>query len=221
MKELQFEKPTADETLSRIITQNRKPILIVFFAFLLAILIFGITAIAMSVFSEKGIAAVDAIEYEFFDGASNLSESEKNERKEKALSSLSPYAKKFGITGARANMLVAEIYFSDKKYADAKRAWEAVFKKAKHSYLAALSLFNMAVCEEELHDIKSARAHYEKAGMLENFPLAAHAFFSAARLYENDDAEKAKALYRKIVDTCTDDVWARLAKTRLLSLTEK
>lgn len=221
MEKLQFEKATMSENVSRIMTQNRKPILFALIALVAFLFIFGITAIVGNALSEKGIAAVDAIEYEFFDNSSALSDSEKTERETKALSALEPYAKKFGITGARANMLIAEIYFFQKKYAEAKSAWEAVYKKSHSSYLAPLSLFNLAACEEELNDAKSARTHYENASGYKNFSLASHALFSSARLYESDNIAKAKELYQKIVDSYTDDAWARLAKTRLLSLTEK
>lgn len=215
----QFEKATASEKLSGYMMRHRKPIIAGTVFVIGAIVVFAVVAFIMSRAAEKGISAVDTIEYEFMRESAGLSEAEAASRRDSAMAALEPYIKKSGIVGVRANMLAADIAFQRKSYGEAKSYWEQVAAKGKKAYTAAPAYFNIAVCCEELGDLVNAAAYYAKAADEAEFLRAAHARFSEGRVYEAQlDFVKAAEAYNKLNDAMPNDTWAHLAKSRLIAL---
>jgi tetratricopeptide (TPR) repeat protein len=140
-------------------------------------------------------------------------------REETALSRLDALTAKKGIVGARANMLLAEIHFNGKRYADSRGAWLKAAECRPASYIAPLSWYNAAVCSEELEDADEAFAYYEKAGAQKDFALKTHALFNAGRVKdEKADYEGAGAKYQELNDNHAGDSLANLAMSRLITL---
>jgi tetratricopeptide (TPR) repeat protein len=213
------EKAHADEKLSGFMMRNRLPIIIIASVIVAAIIAYSVTVAVMAKVNEKGIAAVDTISYTLSDKSSDLSETDLEARRSDAMTKLTPYLAKGGITGVRANMLAAEIAYQRKDYPGAQKYWEAAASKGKKSYTAPIAYFNEASCFEETGDKAKAAEYYGKAADAEEFDLAAHARFSQGRVYEaQSDWKNAADTYNKLIDKTPDDTWAHLAKTRLIEL---
>ena len=219
MAEQRFGKATAGEKLSGYVMRHRIPLIIMTAAIVIAIVVYGVVVAVSSKMTEKGIAAIDTIEYTFTKDSSELSDTDIETRRADAMTKLTPYLKKNGITGVRANMLAADIAYERKNFADAKKYWETAAAKAKKSYTAPLAYYNEAVCCEETNALADAAALYGKAADFADFMLSSHARFSQGRVYEaQNDYKKAAEAYNKLNDKSPDDTWAHLAKSRLIAL---
>ena len=116
-------------------------------------------------------------------------------------------------------MLCAELTFRQEKYEDSANYWKEVAAKAKKSYLAPLANFNLAVCYENLGNADAALENYKLAADNEEFVMRAHAIFSYGRILEvKGDYTAAAAAYNDLNDKFAGDNWAKLAKSRLISL---
>jgi tetratricopeptide (TPR) repeat protein len=219
MNEKKFDKVNADEKVSGYVMRHRMPMIIVTAAVVAAIIIYSVYTVVTSKINEKGIARIDTIEYELTKDSSDLTETELETRRADAVTRISPYLRKSGIVGVRANMLAADISFERKNYAGAKAYWAAAAGKEKKAYTAPLALYNEAVCCEEMNDSANAVILYGKAADTADFLLSAHARFSQGRVYESlGDYKSAADAYNKINDKLPDDTWAHLGKTRLIAL---
>lgn len=214
-----IQKETAGEKLSSFMIKNRKIIITLWLA-----LVLGVVAVCVFIgvnqkSIKKSISIIEEIEYALTNDSNALTEDELKERKENAKEKLAPYLTKGGIVGARANLLAADLAFSEKDFEKAKNHWEKSASSAKGSYLSPLSFFNLGVCYEELNDLEKAVSSYAKAANNEDFFLTTHAKFSEGRVYESlNDLENAKKAYQKLVDSAANDSWTNLAKTRLIAL---
>ena len=136
-----------------------------------------------------------------------------------AIGGLGPYLEKSGIVGVRANMLAADIYFQKKDWAAGRDAYLKAAGAGEKFYTAGICYYNAAVCCEELGDNQAAAGYYESASGKESFYLAPHALFSLARVSESlSDYAKAGDTYQKIIDSYSDDEFAKLAHSRLIAL---
>lgn len=143
---------------------------------------------------------------------------EKVARQTTALEQLSSLSSKSGIVGVRANMLIADIKFDQKKYDEARDAYVKA-AEGKKAYTAALNYFNAGVCSEELGDNDSALKYYKSASEDSDFVLVDHVLFSLGRVYEaKSDFENAKSTYKKLNDLHPTTSWGQLAKSRLIAL---
>lgn len=167
----------------------------------------------------KDLSALDEISYELTNESAALETSELDARRATAFEKLEVYTKKSGIVGARANMLCAELSYSQEKYEDSAKYWEIVAKKSKKSYLEPIADYNLGVCYEKLGKIDDAIAAYKKASENEEFSLRSHASFSYGRILEsNGKYKEAIEVYSELNSRNSDDDWAKLAKTRILTL---
>ena len=113
----QFEKATAGEKLSGFFVAYRKILLVVLVVLAVFILGYGISFSVISNLNGKGLEDIDSIAYNLTKDSSGLSEEALEVRRVKALSDLDLYNKKSGVVGVRANMLSAEVKYSQKNYA--------------------------------------------------------------------------------------------------------
>ena len=165
--------------------------------------------------NKKGLEQLDEISF----ALTSSSGGDYAAREEMALSRLDSFAAKKGVVGARANMLLAEIHFNGKRYAEARGAWLKAAACRPAAYIAPLSWYNAAVCSEELGEADEAFTYYEKAGAQKDFPLKTHALFNAGRIKdENADYEAAAVKYQELSDNHAGDSWANLAMSRLITL---
>lgn len=110
----QFEKATAGEKLSGFFVAYRKILLVVLVVLAVFILGYGISFSVISNLNGKGLEDIDSIAYNLTKDSSGLSEEALEVRRVKALSDLDLYNKKSGVVGVRANMLSAEVKYSQK-----------------------------------------------------------------------------------------------------------
>ena len=214
-----YEEMTASKKLAGFIEKNKKAfiaILIVLVCCLIGYIVFASVAKSNKA---KNLQALDEISYELTSKSSDLEDSEVESRIAAALEKAAPLAKKGGIVGARANMFCAELAFRQEKYEDAANYWKDAAAKAKKSYLAPISYFNLATCYENLGNADAALENYKLAADNKDFVMRAHAKFSYGRVLESKgDFAGAAAAYNDLNDNFPGDSWAKLAKSRLISL---
>lgn len=212
-------KKTKSQKLNSFLEKNRKFLLVFFVIVIVGLIAFVIVDSINKKNAAKDLTQVDLISYELTNGSSNLEEAELTKKIDSTLEALLPYTKKSGIAGVRANMLCAELNFSQKKYEQAAENWTNAIAKGKRSYTAPICYYQLGVCYEQLKDLDKASASYKNAAENPDFPLASHALFSYARIQETQqNYEEAILAYQTLFDTYTNDEWANLAKTRILTL---
>lgn len=183
------------------------------------IVVVAVFATVRSKSISKGIEQIDSISYVLTNDSAELSDSDITARQNKALEELASLSEKGSIVGIRANMLVAEVAFAQKKYEDARSAWLKAANADKKSYTASLCFYNAAVCSENLNDSEGAISYYKIASDDEDFLLRDHALFSLGRVNEsNQKYEEAKTAYEKLDALHPSSNWGKLAKSRLISL---
>ena len=92
-------------------------------------------------------------------------------------------------------------------------------KRQIKSLYCSISLYNAAVCCEEIGEIDKALEYYGLAVEADNFSLKPHALFNMGRLYsESGKYEDAQKMFQSIIDKFPNDNWADLAKSNLISL---
>jgi len=140
------------------------------------------------------------------------------------LNDLAAFQKKYsGFAAAKAYGISADIYGTQKNWAEAGKAWSASAKAAPRSYLAPVSIFNAAVVQEEQGNIDAAIDLYTQTLSYESsFPAAARAQFSIGRLQESKkDKDAALTAYKNLVSKWPNDpLWANLAQSRIMELSE-
>ncbi len=165
----------------------------------------------------KNIEQIDTITYNLTKDADGIEESEVIQRRDAAINALIPFADKGGISGARANILLADLLFQKKDYSASRDAWLKAASAKKAAYFTGLAYYNAGVCCENLNDIDGAIENYTKATEEKYFALMEHALFSLGRVYEGKaDYENAAKAYNKLNDTNPDSSWANIAKSRLI-----
>ncbi|WP_296329617.1 tetratricopeptide repeat protein [uncultured Treponema sp.] len=213
------EKETLADSLNKTLEKSKGIVFTVAAIIVVAIVAVAVFATLKSKATEKGIEQFDLIAYNLTNEAKDLSADDIAARQTKALEDLTPLTEKKGIVGVRANMLFAEIKFSQKKYDEARSAWLKAVSGDDKIYTAPLCYYNAAVCSEELGDTDSAISCYKSASEADEFVLVDHALFSLGRV--NEGAAKyadAKAAYDKLISLHPSSNWAELSKSRLIAL---
>jgi len=121
--------------------------------------------------------------------------------------------------GGRADMTIAEIYFSRKDWKNAQEQFLAAAKAAPDAYICGLNYYNAAACADELGNADDAVTYFNKALSLDNFNLKPRAMFNIGRIEEQrSNKEAAIASYEKMAEQFPDDEWTLLAKSRIIAL---
>ena len=141
-----IENQTLADSLNAKLEKSKGTVIAICAIVAVVIVVIAVCATVKSKSTERGIEKIDSISYTLTDKASELSEEDLAARKDKALEEISSLTGKGGIVGLRANMLVAEIKFSQKKYEEARSAWLKAVDVKKSAYTAPLCYFNAAVC---------------------------------------------------------------------------
>lgn len=213
------EKQTAETKLNSFMEKNRKPFIAVFCVVVVALVALVVFEIVKANNVSKNVAAIDSISYELTKDGSDLSEEDVAARCAACLEKVTPYTKKGGIAGIRANLLAGEVSYMTKDYAAAISYYKAAIEKGKKAYTAPIANYNLGSCYEATGDSDSAAAAYKAASETKDFVLATHAAFSYGRVLETAGKySEACEAYQKLCDEHSSDSWADLAKTRIISL---
>ncbi len=122
-------------------------------------------------------------------------------------------------SGARANLVAAEIYFGRKDWINAREHYLSCVKADDDIYTAAVAYYNAAVCSEELGEPDVAITQYEKAYNHESFSQKSRALFNIGRIEEQrGNRDLAITSYEKLTEDYPEDTWALLAKSRIIAL---
>ena len=200
--------------------ENHKKGLIITGIVLLALLIIYIIGYAIGKSAkEKDLAKIDEITFTLVDNSIGLDDAELTARRTAGIESLQSLVSKSGIVGARANMLCAEISYQLGKFDDAASYWEATAAKGKKSYIEPIAYYNLGACYENLGKLEEAVANYKLAAENKDFILNTHAQFSYGRVLEaSGKYVEAVNVYKALNDQDPEDSWAKLAKTRIITL---
>lgn len=213
------QEETTAEKLDSFLTRNRAPLLTCALVVIVAVVAVLAVVVIGGKSTEKGLAKVDSVYYTLTKDAAGLEGDALVSRQDAALEQLESLAKKGGVVGVRANMLVADLQFQKKNYEAAKAAYLKVAGAKKNAYTAPLAYFNAATCCENLKDLDGALANYTLAADAKDFMFVDHALFSVGRVNEaKGDFKAAQEAYNKLNDTHPSSDWANLAKTRLIAL---
>lgn len=216
------KKATANAKIEDFIIKNRK-IFICGVAVLVVVAVVVCTVFAISDSNKKkDLAAIDSIEYSYAAKSGEIEEDEAASRQAKAEEALAPYLSKKNVAGVRANMLYADIAFAKKDFTKALDCYLKAANASKKAYTYAECMYNAGVCAEELSKNDDAVAYYKVAADTEDFYLASHALFNAARVCEvSENYSNAAELYQKTVDSYSGYEWANLSESRLIDLKAK
>lgn len=213
------ENETFATTLNAKLEKSKGVVFAITAIVLVVIIAVVVFAILKSQAIEKGIAQFESISYSLTKDAAGLSAEDITARQNKALEDLAPLSEKKGAVGLRANMLIAEIKFAQKNYAEAREAWLKAVEAKSNNYTTSQCYYNAAVCSEELGDADSAISYYKSASEDEDFLLIDHALFSLGRVNETSQKyDDAKAAYEKLFNLHSSSSWGELAKSRLIAL---
>ena len=129
--------------------------------------------------------------------------------------------------GAKAELLLADLAFSQENYQEAADHYRAVADAQSGSYLAEVAIMNEAACYDNLGDQAKALELYNY--VFDTFgtdsAYAPKALFNAGRLYEAmGDTELAKAAFEQLTglylmtESGTVSEYARLAQSHLVTM---
>lgn len=213
------KKTTATEKLNASLEKNKKVLIIVSVAIILAVAGYVCGVNVGSSSRDKDLAEIETITYNLTLDSSSLEDDEINSRIETALEELAPYTGKIGIVGVRANFVSGDLAFRQKDYEKAVSYWDAAVSKDKKAYTAPLSTYNKAVALEQLGKTQEASEAYKIAAENDNFVMASHAYFSYGRTLESlGKFTEALNAYQTLNDKYPDSTWADLGKTRIILL---
>ncbi len=213
-----MEKESIASSINSALEKSRTAVTALIVILVLAVVGFVVGITVRDKIVAGGIEKLDTISYIYSKDGDSLSDEDVAARQTAAIEQLTPLVEKSGIVGARANMLLAEIYFEKADYTASRDAW----LKAAHvgnGYNVPYSTYQAAVCSENLNDVDSALKYYQSAADDAEFFLKDHALFNVGRLNEEKaDFEAAKVAYEKLNAINPETQWANLAKTRLIAL---
>jgi tetratricopeptide (TPR) repeat protein len=214
----------ADEELnvniSNFIENKRRHILIGLVSFALICAGFVVTMLVLEAGNKKAIKILDETfipQYKTLIGEGELSEEDSG----KFINDVKEFARKHsGYAAAKAFSLAADVYYKKSDWKEAREAYLQAALKAGKNYLAPVSYFNAAASAEKDKNIDAAIEDYTKAFSYPDFSQAAHAQFSAGRLYEAvKKIDLAKEAYQNIIDKWPKDTnWTSAAHSRLIYL---
>lgn len=211
------EKMDTVSSVNDFLMKNRKPMLFCSAIVVIAIIVGIVFACVTDSIRKRDSIALDNISFELTKAASALSAEELDARRKTAMDKLAAYSSKKNITGARANLLIAELYYQMNDYENARSSYLKVASISNKSYLAPNAYYNAAQCSESLKDYESAVSYYEKALAYDDFAASSHVLFNIGRVKEQlKDYEGAKEAYSKLTSSYSSDEWSKLAKSRLI-----
>lgn len=214
------KKENQIDKVANIVTKHRVLLITIICVAVAGLVGFAVYEKVSSSIKDKQLSEIEKAEYALTTGTAALSEAELASYYDAALKAVEPYTSKFGIVGARAELLKAEVEFRKNNFDAARTSYINAASKVKKTYLAPQCYFNAGAASEEMNDTAKAIEYYTLAAEDKNFADPTRALFAVGRLKElNLDYIGAKEAYEKI--TAKDnaqDPWSNLAKSRLISM---
>jgi outer membrane protein assembly factor BamD (BamD/ComL family) len=148
-----------------------------------------------------------------------------NDNLDNASERLTRLIEEYGSTdeGQQGMLMLANIYYQQKKYADA----ELYFQEFVDSYSGSNVLLSsgyagLAACKEVVRDFMTAAKLYEKAANTADDYIESDNFLylSGICYVKAGDNEQAKEIFRKIIDSSKTNQHVRDAETQLVLLGE-
>lgn len=213
------EKETSSKKVSAFLEKNKKVFLIVLVVVIVAIIGFICGSLVGSSSKKKDLAKVDAISYALTNRSSELTDEDLASKIDETLNALASFNKKGGVVGVRSNLLSAELAYQKEDFSAAVDFYKAAASKGKKSYTTPIANYNLGACYEKLNNLDAAAESYKKAADAADFVLNTHAKFSYGRVLETQGKYKdAVDVYTDLNAKAPEDNWAKLAKTRIISL---
>lgn len=215
------EKKTFSEKLSALLLKYRIIILSLVGLLILCAVGLGVFYAVKNSIDKKNFAFLDELTFSLDQSKATLTEDMLLAKYDSIKEKITEFTSKTktGAPAARAFMILASIEFENKNYTGSKDAWISAQEANKKAYTAPISLYNAAVCCEEIGEIDKALEYYGLAVEADNFSLKPHALFNMGRLYsESGKYEDAQKMFQSIIDKFPSDNWADLAKSNLISL---
>ena len=208
------------------ISTHRNVILISCIAVVAVVLI----ALIITLVSSKGSSKVDSALYTLSTDYNNFIVMDADDEAyqstlDKVNEEANALIKKPGIKkyqGAKAQLILAEIAFTNGDYEKAAELYKEVYEAQKNTYLGQVALISEAASVEASGDKSGALDLYNK--VFDEYGVesiyASRALFNAARLTEESDKELAISIYEQLVGAFEEgsSEYAKLAKTRISQL---
>ncbi len=114
----------------------------------------------------------------------------------------------------------ANFYFNKKEWKKAASDFTYLADAFPKSYLARISLFNAASCNEELGNTNKAIELYRNlVDKYSDSALVARSLFSIGRIYEGlNKYDEAKKVYNELEDKSPSSNWTKIARNRIIYL---
>jgi tetratricopeptide (TPR) repeat protein len=211
------------QKLSYFIQKNRVGFLVCLIAVIVGIILFSVTGGVIKALNVKAIAQVEDFSSRFDVLQIDVNSEEKAADVQTLLDELTVFAPKHrGYAGAKAFVIMANIYADKSNWAEAEKAWNSAAVAGAGSYIEPVAFYNTAVAIEEQGDFPRAIEFYTKAANFD-FPGVTRAQFAIGRLNESqNDKDAALEAYRVLLSKWPDDrVWSNLAQSRIISLSLK
>lgn len=217
--EAKFDKATVGEKFAQFFSTYRKVLVAVLAVLVAFVVVYGVSSTVVTKANSKGIEDIDSIAYLMTKDSASLSEADLETRRVNALAALEKYNGKNGVVGVRANMLSAEIKYSQKSYEEAAAFWIKAAVKGKKSYTAPLCHYNAGVAYEDAGKLADAEMAYSASVSYKDFDQITRAKFSLGRVMEaKGDKSGAIEVYSELFESLPGDSWAKLAESRLIAL---
>ena len=213
------EKLTLSQAISNFFMAHRKALIAVIAVIFVAVIVMVIATIARQSSMEKAYLRISELTEEW--SALSASEESDVEAESRVIASLQDVAasNRRNFAGARANLTLAEIYYSKEEWDAAKGFYEAAADASAKFYTTGYALYNAAVCAEELGLLEEATSLFERAELCPNFPQKARCRFNIARIQERSaGADAAIDSYKAMVDLYPSSQWTDLARSRIIAL---
>ncbi|MBR1614412.1 MAG: tetratricopeptide repeat protein [Treponema sp.] len=210
---------TLNDSIESTIGKFRKVLLVALALFVVAVVAVVVGIVVHSNSVESGLEKVDAIYFSLANAKADSTAEEIKKLQDTSIEQLSKLSSSSGAVSLRASMLLADLYFQQGKFEEAKDAWMKAASVKKDAYTNSIAYYNAAVCSENLNDLDSALSYYEAASDNPDFLLVDHALFSLGRTQEKKgDSVAASETYQKLNDMHPNSNWAKMAKSRLIEL---
>lgn len=217
----QTAKKTVSSHLSTFIVKFRLIILITLGALIFAAIAIGVILSISSMQTKSGLTSLDDIELRL----TQLDTEDESfaEAQSTILTEAKDLAQKAsGVVKVRSYIFAADIDFELENWSDARESYMQAFEADSIAYTAPISLYNAAICSEELEDYDVAVEYFQLAVEYENFALSARALFNIGRIEESrENYQEATGAYQSLNDDFPGTDWANLGKSRLIALETK
>jgi tetratricopeptide (TPR) repeat protein len=222
-----IEKKSVGETLNNFIHKNRKSLFIGLIAIAVLLIGFAVYITVMEKVRAQALSGAEEFKrrYEALRVFINSDDPEAASKLEEISALEAELAvfeeKNSGYAQAMAWAISAGIQGDRKNWGEAEKAWIRAAEAGGKSYFAPAALCNAGAAAENNGDNEGALEHYGRALELGDiFPEAPRAQFAVGRIQEiQGNKEAALEAYRTLAGKWPgDQIWAKLAQSRILTL---